>query len=334
MRYNFRMACRTSGAVIIAVIILFLPGCERPVDSGGLDDGIPPSAPTGLAVYYASDGEIEIIWQRNPQKDVTYYVIERSTDDSASFTPIDSTNDLFYVDAYLHYDSLYFYRLVAVDRTSLRSPVSKYVSAKPINRFKPRVPSGFIVQGRNWERAYIYLAWKPNYEPDLSHYLLYRGSSPVFFPDSTNLLGSPVHFEYYDSLGVNVNRDYYYKLFAVDKGGLISASAASSSDVILPEPILIYPQDNSTVTPPFTFKFLSVSRPCDYRLIVQSSPSYGEIWSATFSSSGINDTVVIQPSLYYFEYGRRYYWQVFTYTNSAIVPNSVSAVNSFILRRY
>lgn len=333
LRFKRKAEYLSSRFILIALTSMFITSCERPVDSGYIDDGIPPSAPMGLGVYYASDGTIEIVWRTNPEKDVSYYLIERSIGDTSAFTILDSTFSDYFIDDSLNYDELYFYRIRAVDRSSLQSPFSSHVSARPVNRYKPRTPVGLLVLGRNWETKMIYIAWKLSYESDISHYLLFRGSTPAFTPDSSHKIAVLSGFEYYDTSALLLNSTYYYKLFAVDKGGLYSDLPAEGSDVLLGKPEPLFPADNSVIPASFRFRIKTVGRPCTYKLVIQSSPFYGEIWSVSFFSDVMNDTIEVQPGLYYLEYGRRYYWQVFSYTGSEVVPNSVSEIRSFSLRR-
>lgn len=333
MRFKGKAEYLSLKIILIALTSMFITSCERPIDSDYMDDGIPPSAPMGLGVYYASDGTIEIVWRTNPEKDVSHYLIERSIGDTSSFTILVSTYSDYFIDDSLDYDKLYFYRIRAVDQTSLQSPFSSIVSARPVNRYKPQTPEGLLVLGRNWDTKQIYTAWKISYETDISHYLLFRSNTSEFTPDSSNIIATLNGFEYYDTSASILNSTYYYKLLAVDKGGLRSDVPAEGADVILSKPEPVFPADNSVIPVSFRFNIKAVGRPCTYKLVVQSSPAYGEIWSISFFSDEVNDTIEVQPGLYYLEYGRRYYWQVFSYTGSEVVPNSASEVRSFILRR-
>ncbi len=94
-------------------------------------EGTPPAPPTGLAAT-AGNGEVSLSWDANPEPDVDYYIVYRSTlpapTDSLAAVPAPQTG---YVDASAINDTTYYYRLKAVDTEGDRSGYSVQVNATP-----------------------------------------------------------------------------------------------------------------------------------------------------------------------------------------------------------
>jgi hypothetical protein len=76
----------------------------------------------------------------------------------------------------------------------------------------------------------VELTWNANTEPDLSHYVVYRGDNPGFVADETSLLGESA-----DTAAVDGewtwDSDYWYKVFAVDTHGNMSQFAMIGPDL-------------------------------------------------------------------------------------------------------
>jgi hypothetical protein len=94
-----------------------------------IEVGTPPSAPTGLAAV-AGNGQVDLSWNSNPEPDLDYYIIYRSTHPNAtdSLTAVSSPG---YLDTGVVNDTTYYYRLRAVDTEGDRSVYSSEVSATP-----------------------------------------------------------------------------------------------------------------------------------------------------------------------------------------------------------
>jgi hypothetical protein len=73
------------------------------------------------------------------------------------------------------------------------------------------------------------LTWDPNSETDLSHYAVYRGTSPDFVPGSGNLIASPSDTSSFDGEWT-WDSGYYYKVSAVDIHGNESTFAVLVPD--------------------------------------------------------------------------------------------------------
>jgi hypothetical protein len=317
---------------ILSVIFLLLAGCERPTEVNNIEDEFPPAVPQGLFIYYASDGEIAIEWASDSYIRVSGYNIYRSTNDS-DFVLIHYTGRSYFIDYSLDYDSLYFYRISALNYSGMESAKTGSVSARPINRFAPRVPERVRINARNWPGSRsIYLSWTPNEETDLAGYMIYRSETSEFEPDSSNFFAY-TDTTIFDDISVSeLYKKYYYRIKAVDKGGLESPSSAERNDLLLSEPELIYPSMNSQASNFSEFIFLSAGSPATYKLIVQTSQFFGEVWQTDIEVPQIYDSVRVDVPRGVFHYNTDYYWRVAAYTVSD-QPNSITPLNKFIIVR-
>jgi hypothetical protein len=81
-----------------------------------------------------------------------------------------------------------------------------------VDNLSPCAPAALAAEYIGESQLYIH--WKPNTETDLSHYAVYRGTSPDFVPDETNLVGTATDSSFVDDdFGYG---EYYYKLSAWD----------------------------------------------------------------------------------------------------------------------
>ncbi|QQS37392.1 MAG: hypothetical protein IPM56_05400 [Ignavibacteriales bacterium] len=309
---------------------MFSLSCERPTDLSNNDDGIPPAVPSGLRVYYASDGEIGIEWLHNSEPDMRGYNVFRRTD-STSFQLIRFTASDFLEDDSLYYDTTYHYKISAVDFSGKESETTYEVNATPINRYNPTRPRYPEINARNWEgKKSIFTRWEKWFDTDISGYYIYRSEDPAFTPDSTTFVNfSPVTSFNDTSSDLQLNKRYYYRIKTVDKGGLLSESSDLVSDEIYDFPVLLYPPDGSSVNYFEQFKILSLSHPATYKIILQENQFFGEVWSKQFTSQTVDDTINIEFDFPYPRTDLRYYWRIITYSSNE--PNSISQLMNFAI---
>lgn len=316
----------------LTLILMLTAGCERPTDLRTYDDGIPPAVPAGIIVYYEADGEVGIEWRRNTEADLKGYNIYRKVGDS-DYTKIDSTTRNYYFDDSLEYNLTYYYKISATDIWGRESNLSNEVSAAPINKYAPQIPRGLIVNARNWEaQLSINLKWNFNNESDIAEYRIYRGLEPGFTPDSLTFLAATINNSFNDTSDLSFYTMYYYKLRAVDKGGLVGGISSVVGDLILEAPELIFPKNNSTVEYFQHFKIKTINIPAEYEIIVQTNFFYGIFWRKRFFTDVVNDTISVAFTTPYIEANRQYYWRVVTYTVSSEMPNSVSRLYNFTVK--
>jgi hypothetical protein len=319
--------------IISAIFLLsiFFLGCDR-TNEIIEDPGIPPAVPTGLRIFYASDGEIVIDWNSNSEPDVKGYNIYRRTESNAE-VKIAFVNDNYFFDDSLEYDATYYYKITAVNLWDRESDSSSEVFAKPENRYSPEKPLGVRINARNWEgEISVYIYWLLNEESDVEGYDIYRSTSPGFTPDSSNLVGFSNGANFSDTASLNFYTNYYYKIRAKDKGGLLSNASDVVNDLIFEIPEVIFPPDSSTVEFFEEFVIKTIDVPAKYRIGLQTNKFFGEIWATIVSSTIVNDTLKINfnpPSL---QVNKTYYWRISTYSANSSDPNSISKLFSITFR--
>lgn len=320
--------------ITFGLVIFYITGCERlPVESPG-SDLFPPAIPTGLRVYYAADGEVGIVWSPNTEPDINRYYIYRMADTtSGSYLLLGYTTDNYFINDSLDYNTSYFYRVSAADRSGNESLASDSVRAEPKNIYPPLKPRNFEVLGRNYENELsVLLSWSPPYETDISGYNIYRGTSPDMATDSSHFINFTAATRYTDLISLSTGIPYYYKIIAVDKGGLTSPPSNINSDIILPLPEIVYPSEGALVN---RFNLVSVTGipfACNYKLLLQHNSTSGELWNITVNHSGLADTVAIPFQSYYLSANRDYFIRIETYYKSESYPNGVSFSRRFSIR--
>ncbi len=317
---------------LIISILLAVSGCERPVGVDQTDNGIPPGVPTGLTVTYASDGLVLLEWNNNAENDLKGYFIYRSPDGN-DYSKLDSTSNNYYFDDTLSYNKTYYYKISSEDIWYRESMPSDSVKAEPINRYNPDPPRSIAINARNWEgKKSVYLSWTPGTDVDISHFNIYKGTSPGFNADSSNIIGSTQSDNFSDTLTLSLYTKYYYKVEAVDKGGLFSTPSAEVKDEIYGIPEVIFPEDNSETGYFGNFVIKSLDVPADYKIIVQDNEYFGEFWSTEFSSDKTGDTLSVNFNPTYLYQNVIYYWRVATFSHGNSSPNSISKLYKFIIK--
>jgi len=312
--------------------LLLFPGCGRNTPTEPANDGKPPAVPTGLNIYGAADGQVGIEWNRSLEEDVSLYKIYRSTDSLQNYSAIDSTANLYYIDKYLSYDSVYYYKISAVDKFKLESGLTSAVSARPVNKYTPGIPYGIWIHAKNWkDKKEVELGWFPRNESDIDYYNIFRSTTSEFDADSTNLIGSSSTYNFIDSLNLKLLTDYYYKITAVDKGGLTSNPSNVISDELLDAPELIFPENNSDLDYFDNFIIRTSAVPARYKLVIQTNELYGVVKEFNFTGNKNNEEIKIplrDVTLYSYI---KYYWKVYSYTQDGEYPNSVSDIYNFTI---
>jgi parallel beta-helix repeat protein len=83
--------------------------------------------------------------------------------------------------------------------------------------YPPKTPDSLKATSLN---DMILLSWKPNTESDLSHYVVYKSTSPGFIPDSSKLIGQvPKDSSVFRDYTFIMGKTYYYRVSAWDLTG-------------------------------------------------------------------------------------------------------------------
>ncbi len=317
---------------LILLSIILINSCSRENPTQPVDDGLPPAIPQQLSVYSAIDGWIGIEWLPNSEPDIIKYNIYRSINDTNNFNYLSSTSNSYFIDDTLNYDSTYYYCITAMDDENLESNKSQIVYGKPVNYYKPYRPQALEINGRNWGNGIsIELHWAPTYSSDVAGYEIYRSSSPDFQTDSTHFHDFTTVINYSDTTNIQLLQNYFYKIVAVDKGGLKSSPAGPVGDLIYDKPYVIFPANNSHPDNFEYFKIFSCGRPAIYKLVIKTNPYYGVVVEEEIESQITSDTLEIPFNSYYVENYKTYYWQVFVYSGNSNEPNTFTDMTTFAI---
>ncbi|MBA4406525.1 hypothetical protein C0389_04555 [bacterium] len=315
---------------IVLTLSVLSWSCSRDKIADPADDSIPPVTPSDLNVFAAFDGQIGIEWKKNNESNLKGYFIYRSINKPENYKKISIADKNYFIDDSLYYDSTYYYKVSAVNRNNMESPLTVSVSAQPKNIYSPPAPNRIIINARNWENSIgINLTWNPSVDSDVLGYKIYRSITSGFEADSLHYLDFTDHFSYFDTRQLLQLTKYHYKIVAVDRGGLKSPATSEVSDLILNSPRLIYPASNSTINSLTEFRFLAVSKPAAYKLVIFSNEIFGIVQEINFSSDKVNEEIKVDVIGLYLTPFRTYFWRVYTYTASDTNPNSYSNFSAF-----
>ncbi len=315
------------------LLLVVVQACTRPVEINNSDNNIPPAVPTNVSIFESFDGEIGIEWQDNAESDLKGFNIFRRTD-STNYKLIKFTNNNYIIDDSLNYNTTYFYEISAVNNSNLESSRSAEVSSTPKNIYKPYPVRNVTINARNWEDTIsIYLNWIPSGETDISGYNIYKSTSPSYTANSLTVIAFTKNTYYSDTSGLELYTNYYYKVRAVDNGGLISDESPAFNDEIFGIPEVIYPGNNASLSSLRSFLITTLKVPATYQIIVQSNEFFGEIWNNTVSTSKINDTLSINFNPAYIYPDKYYYWRIVTFSQDISEPNSISGLYKFIIKQ-
>ena len=316
--------------IIAVLFLLVIIGCGREDTTVSVDNETPPAIPTGLTINDAFDGQIEISWQQNNEPDLSGYNIYRTIGKTTAFKLIGFTANTYFDDVGLEYDSTYYYKISAVDKSQRESGLSSAVSATPKNIYIPIAPYVVNINARNQSGVKsIFLSWSPSIDNDILHYEIYRDTTQFDAIDSTKLIAKVTDTFYSDTVNLNLFQKYYYRIAAVDKGNLKSKLTDPVEDYILDEPVLISPADGAEITDLSSFVIKTVSLPANYKMVVQNSPAGDVVKSISFTSNQEAKEITLDINNLQLEPYKTYFWRVLTYTNSNSEPNSYSNLFSF-----
>ena len=318
--------------LLIFFLICVSISCNRETLLEAIDDDSLPIIPTGFRIFGARDGEVGIEWNRNPNRN-DQYMIYRSIKDENNYILIDSTFSEYFINTSLSYDLVYYYKISAKDKFNRESEKTESVFAQPINSRSPTVPGSIDISARNWNGSvYIYLNWYASESSDVLGYEIYRDTLNKFQPDSTNLIGFTNNLFFVDTKELKLLKDYFYKLKAVDKGGLKSNESIEVRDYILNTPALVFPENNSTTKNFNDIQFRTVSKPADYKIVFQTNEFFGTIYELNYYSDNLDKiiSVPVQSQAIFIPF-KKIYWRVFTYSVNSTDPNSFSDLYSFTI---
>ena len=330
MRTLFRIC------IFATVVPLLACDSDAPIGPNLAIDNTPPPSPSNLKVEKIRDGEIWLSWERVNREGIDYYIVYRSADGGVPLA-IDSTFANIFQDRGLGYETEYTYHVTVVTKAGIEGESSQTVSGQPFNNLSPLAPMGIRAVAHNisiLNQLDILLDWDNNAETDLAAYRVYRSTDPDFAIVPENLLVA-VSEPRYEDTNIEVGLLYFYRITAVDRGEKESAPSVIIADVALPQPDLMEPVEGELTSANPTFRWKPVPNAINYRVVVTTSPTSGEVSDIVRTSEtaalfkGRPDSSGAKSTLHS---GQIYYWKVIASTREDGVENSVSQVAQFKIR--
>lgn len=279
---------------IIIILSLSVISCERLTETSIADDGLPPAVPVGLRIVFGYDGEVGLEWNANNEADIRGYNVYRRENKTVSIL-IAFTTDSYFFDDSLNYDSQYYYKISAVDLAGKESAATSEILAEPENIYSPVPPRFPLINARNWENNLsIYLSWEKSFESDVEKYFVFRSEEQGFIADTNSFIGESTQNYFNDTIDLKLDTKYFYKIEAIDKGGLISPASEEVNDEIYQTASLIFPEDSAEVGYFDFFKIKTINKPAAYRISVMTNPYFGEYWATEFYSQATDDTISVR----------------------------------------
>ena len=325
-----------SRCVLGTLVLLLACDDNEPIGPNLAFDNVPPPSPRNLKVEKIRDGEIWLSWTRLNREGIDYYIVYRSAWGGQALA-IDTTFANVFQDRGLDYETEYTYHVTAVTKAGIEGDISQTVSGQPFNNLSPLAPRGMRAVAHNisiLNQLDILLDWDDNAETDLAAYRIYRSTDPDFVIGPENLLVAVAEPRYKDE-DIEVGLLYYYRITALDRGDKESAPSAIIADVALPQAGLMEPVEGELTSPIPTFRWKPVPHVLDYRVVVTSSPTSGEVSEIGRTSEtaalfkGRSDSSGAESTL---QSGQIYYWKVIASTRADGAENSVSRVAQFKIR--
>jgi fibronectin type 3 domain-containing protein len=192
-----------------------------------------PSVPEGFAAKSGLARRAVLEWGNPKESDIREFRVYRSDAEDGEYRRIAIVKPGWltspgYTDAKLKDNTTYFYKIQAVDRDDLASPMSTPVKAttKPV----PAVPRGFVAE--SGKARSVPLTWNRNDEKDIRSYRIHcaekEGGPYRTIAETADT--STTH------IGLKDKTTYYYKIMAVDRDSLESGFSPVVSATTKPRP--------------------------------------------------------------------------------------------------
>ena len=203
--------------------------------------------PTGLQTTL-SQTELEIRWTppaanlsgKRPANVAGYNIYRRSGQSAIKLNTKPLTEPRF-VDRTFQFDTPYEYVVRALSLSppvagkpaeALESNESQVVAITPKDTFPPSAPTAITIASVN---GVVSIFWPANPEPDVAGYNVYRSENETAPPDKWAKLNQQLHkpTSFQDNR-VQVGKQYFYQLTAVDMNGNESSRSETKSEVVNP----------------------------------------------------------------------------------------------------
>tara|TARA_Y100001980_G_C14556780_1_gene350256 strand:+ start:13681 stop:20262 length:6582 start_codon:yes stop_codon:yes gene_type:complete len=181
----------------------------------------PPSAPVGVTALLIDDTEISLTWDENMESDLFGYRVYRGLD--PEFIPFgnkvaDSLTEASFVDSGLEAETEYFYYITAIDVNGNESLLSLLVSTTTNQQVEfPETPQNLQALLSGTED--ILLTWDNVTSTGISHYGIYRATTPFdLLSEATYIVDSVFTTDYMD-MTLEEEVTYYYRVSSKNVNG-------------------------------------------------------------------------------------------------------------------
>lgn len=207
----------------------------------------PPAQPPRNLKAEAKDSEVFLTWEYPPYKGgndivVGFNIYSKGEKDDKFYkiTPVPLLRwegTLSYRDLDVDNGFTYQYYITSVDIIGAESIPSNTVSAKPLDKTPPAIPTGLETVS---EEAKISIRWTLSLELDIAGYNIFRSTSITGDFQKLNKELIDPDSPYYTDEDVESGKLYFYRVSAVDKAGneskMSNAVSGTARDTTPPQP--------------------------------------------------------------------------------------------------
>lgn len=207
----------------------------------------PPTQPPRNLKAEAKDSEVFLTWEYPPYKGgndivVGFNIYSKGEKDDKFYkiTPVPLLRwegTLSYRDLDVDNGFTYQYYITSVDIIGAESLPSNTVSAKPLDKTPPAIPTGLETVS---EEAKISIRWTLSLELDIAGYNIFRSTSITGDFQKLNKDLIDPDSPYYTDEEVEAGKLYFYRVSAVDKAGneskMSNAVSGTARDTTPPQP--------------------------------------------------------------------------------------------------
>lgn len=294
------------------IAVMFISSCTEVTAP---DDKNAPDTPLNFTLLGGGDGEAYFRWTSNKESDFYKYRLYRSESLTDTFRVIAELQQTEYVDLYLDYETTYYYYLTAIDYALNESDPTPIIDVIPLNISSPSPPTQLFVTGLNnpiRAELEMFVSWTPPNVSDINRFFIYRSETKEFTAVKDFLIDSTIISSYVDK-NVSVQKRYFYKIVAIDRGGKRGPASESGTDIILGSPKLIQPSNTTKFSSPYNFVWQQVDSVFNYQVFVSKGPFSNVLWSSKKQTR--TEVVYTGPK---FESNSIYYWWVAAYSKDKI----------------
>ncbi|MGW1714205.1 pectinesterase family protein [Streptomyces sp. NPDC002156] len=185
-----------------------------------------PTAPTNVTVTGSGTGNT-VAWGRPTADTVKYRVYRATSATGTGVTKLADTTAASYNDASAAEKTTYYYAVAALDAAGNEGARSAYVSGTRPDTTAPAAPASLTATGM---LGSVELTWTSGDYPDTVAYEVWSSASA----DGTYTKLASIDEGYFNDISAVAGAVTYYKVYALDAAGNVSAAATVSGSALTP----------------------------------------------------------------------------------------------------